>query len=179
MDELNKTLSGPLPASIDAQNLALRRARINRIMAIKRRHMRQNRVEGAAPRLMTIILTVCALALTLLSGSVGAAFAYYQSQLPLLNNIADHQSFQTTRIYDRYGHLLYQLYNPNYGRPTYVNYDEISPLLVQATVAAEDHTFWSNQGVDIQGIFRAALANFQSNTVVEGGSTITQQLVKN
>jgi len=176
---LNKPLSGPLPVREEAQNMALRRARINRIMFIKRRHMRQSRVEAVGPRFMTIILTLCAVLTTLFASGVGAAFAYYQAQLPLLNNIASYQAFQTTHIYDRNGKLLFQLYNPNYGRRTYVNYPEISPWLVKATVAAEDRTFWENEGVDIQGSLRAALTDLQYHTVVEGGSTITQQLIKN
>ena len=128
---------------------------------------------------MVIMLIVFAIIGALFLGSAGAAFAYYQSQLPLLDNISSYQSFQTTHIYDRNGKLLFQLYNQNYGRRTYVNYSDISPLLVQATVAAEDHTFWDNQGVDIQGTLRAALTDLQYHTVVEGGSTITQQLIKN
>lgn len=179
MDLMNRPVSGPLPPPDGAQHAALRRTRINRIMFIKRRHMRQNRVEAAGPRLMVVMLTLCAVIVTLFAGSAGAAFAYYQSQLPLLDNITSYQSFQTTHIYDRNGKLLFQLYNPNYGRRTYVNYNEISPLLVKATVAAEDHTFWDNQGVDIQGTLRAALTDIQYHTVVEGGSTITQQLIKN
>lgn len=179
MDVLNKPLSGPLPVRDEAQNIALRRERINRIMFIKRRHMRQSRVEAVGPRFMAIILTLCAVLTTLLASSVGAAFAYYQAQLPLLNNIASYQAFQTTHIYDRNGKLLFQLYDPNYGRRTYVNYTEISPWLVKATVAAEDRTFWDNQGVDIQSTLRAALTDLQYHTVVEGGSTITQQLIKN
>ena len=128
---------------------------------------------------MVIILTVCAIVGALFLGSAGAAFAYYQSQLPLLDNISSYQSFQTTHIYDRNGKLLYQLYNQNYGRRTYVNYNDISPLLIQATVATEDHTFWTNAGVDLQGTLRAAVTDLQYHTVVEGGSTITQQLIKN
>ncbi len=179
MDMLNRTASGPLPGQDDAQNTALRRARINRILFMKRRHLRQNRLEATAPRFMVIMLTVCAIIGALFLGSAGAAFAYYQSQLPLLDNIASYQSFQTTHIYDRNGKLLYQLYNPSFGRRTYVNYSDISPLLIQATVAAEDRTFWTNEGVDLQGTLRAALTDLQYHTVVEGGSTITQQLIKN
>src|ERR1700730_5793743 len=179
MDMLNRPLSGPLPMHDEAQSIALRRARINRIMFIKRRHIRQNRVEASVPRFMVIMLTLFAVLGALFLGSAGAAFAYYQSQLPLLANISSYQAFQTTHIYDRNGKLLYQLYNPNYGRRTYVNYNDISPFLVQATVAAEDHTFWANEGVDIQGALRAALTDLQYHTVVEGGSTITQQLIKN
>ncbi len=133
MDVMNRPVSGPLPNNHnEVQNLVLRRARINRIMFIKRRHMRQNRVEASAPRLIVVILTLCALLVTLLASSAGAAFAYYQAQLPLLNNIASYQSFQTTHIYDRNGKLLFQLYNPNYGRRTYVNYTQISPLAGQS-----------------------------------------------
>jgi membrane peptidoglycan carboxypeptidase len=179
MDMLNRPVAGPLPIHDEEQSIALRRARINRIISIKRRHIRQNRVEASAPRFMVIMLTLCVVVGTLFAGSAGAAFAYYQAQLPLLNNISSYQSFQTTRIYDRNGKLLFQLYNPNYGRRTYVNYTDISPFLVQATVAAEDRTFWDNQGVDIQGTLRAALTDIQYRTAVQGGSTITQQLIKN
>lgn len=116
--------------------------------------------------------------LVVLSGSIGAAYAYYQSQLPMLNGIANHTMFQTTRIYDRNGNLLYEINDPNYGRRTYVNYNDISPLLINATIAAEDHTFWTNNGVDFQGIVRAAITDVQSQQTVEGASTITQQLIK-
>ncbi|MGH2480751.1 MAG: transglycosylase domain-containing protein, partial [Ktedonobacteraceae bacterium] len=179
MDVMNRPISGPLPPTGGAQHIAPRRTRINRVMFIKRRHIRQNRVESTGPRLMVIMLTICAVVVTLFAGSAGAALAYYQSQLPLLNNIASYQNFQTTHIYDRNGKLLFQLYNPNYGRRTYINYNAISPFLIKATVAAEDRTFWDNQGVDIQGTLRAALTDIQYHTVVEGGSTITQQLIKN
>ena len=56
---------------------------------------------------------------------------YYQAQLPLLNSMANQPLFQSTRIYDRKGRLLYELYDPKYGRRTYVNYNDISPLLIQ------------------------------------------------
>src|SRR5436309_5470327 len=168
--------SNPSLMGVDVQNQALRRARINRIMFIKRRQLRQSRVEKATPRLMVAMVVACAVLFSLFTGTLGAAFAYYEAQLPLLNGIADHQMFQTTHIYDRNGKLLEALYDPKYGRRTYVNYTDISSMLVNATVATEDRTFWNNGGVDFQGIVRAAFTNFQSQTVVEGGSTITQQL---
>jgi len=171
--------SNPSLMGVDAQNQALRRARINRIMFIKRRQLRQSRVEQATPRLMVAMVVACAVLFSLFTGTMGAAFAYYEAQLPLLNGIADHQMFQTTHIYDRNGKLLDALYDPKYGRRTYVNYTDISSMLMKATVATEDRTFWDNGGVDFQGIVRAAFTNFQSQTVVEGGSTITQQLIKN
>ena len=51
-------------------------------------------------------------------------------------------------------------------------------LLIQATVAVEDRTFWENKGFDPKAILRAAIANSEAGTIVQGGSTITQQLIK-
>lgn len=141
--------------------------------------MRQSRLEKTGPRLITALVIAGAVLLALLTGGAGASYAFYQAQLPLLDNIASHSLFQTTHIYDRNGNLLYSLNDPRYGRRTYVNYNDISSKLVDATIAAEDRTFWTNNGVDVQGIARAAIANLEHQTVVEGGSTITQQLIKN
>jgi membrane peptidoglycan carboxypeptidase len=161
----------------DVRVTALRR-KVNRIIR-KRLHERYHR--DIATRLLVISLIVFIALFSLLSSGIGGAYAYYQEQLPLLNGIADHALFQSTHIYDRNGRLLYTLYDQQngHGRRTYVNYTDISPLLINATVAAEDHSFWQNNGVDIQGTLRAAVTNLQSQSVVEGGSTITQQLVKN
>jgi penicillin-binding protein 1A len=57
--------------------------------------------------------------------------------------------------------------------------EDISPIMKQAIVAVEDRRFWEHQGVDYRGILRAVWADIQHKAVVEGGSTITQQFVKN
>ncbi len=156
----------------------LHRVRVNRIIMRKRRQARVSK--DMVPRIIATTIIVLAILTLLVSGSAGAGYAYYQRQLPLLNGIAQHSLFQTTRIYDRNGTLLYELYDhqENKGRRTYINYSDISPLLVNATVAAEDRTFWTNNGVDLNGIIRAAFSDAQSSQVVEGGSTVTQQLIK-
>ncbi|HEX7735558.1 MAG TPA: transglycosylase domain-containing protein [Ktedonobacteraceae bacterium] len=141
-------------------------------------HERLKRRKRTPARLANAFAVAIALFFLLISGSFGASIAYYQAQLPILNGIANHTTFQSTNIFDRNGKLLYQINDPNYGRRTYVNYTDISELLINATVAAEDHSFWTNSGVDLQGILRAALANAQSQQTVEGASTITQQLIK-
>lgn len=64
-------------------------------------------------------------------------------------------------------------------RENWVPLKEISPWLPKAQVAVEDKRFYSHHGVDLEGIIRATLVNIQNDEVVEGGSTITQQLVKN
>ncbi|GAC1618395.1 MAG: PBP1A family penicillin-binding protein [Ktedonobacteraceae bacterium] len=165
----------PLPV----KQQQIRRNRVKRIIMRKRLHERYG--QNLAPRLMIIALIFCIVLFSLLSSGVGAAYAYYRAQLPLLNGVATHSLFQSTHIYDRNGQLLYELYDhqTGHGRRTYVNYADIAPILVKATVAAEDHTFWQNSGVDVQGTLRAAVADIQSHTAIEGGSTVTQQLVKN
>ncbi|GCE18928.1 hypothetical protein KDK_27280 [Dictyobacter kobayashii] len=159
--------------------LIQRRKRVNRVLMQKRRHSRFQ--DTFLPRLMAVALALLAVLIIFTSGAGGAAYAYYQQQLPLLDGIAQHSLAQTTNIYDRNGKLLYQLYDHSNsgGRRTYVNFEDIPNELVNATIAAEDHSFWDNSGVDYTGIVRAVITNFQHGSVQEGGSTVTQQLIKN
>ena len=162
-------------------SFALHRNRINRILLRKRRLDRAYMHKGLSigMRLMIACGILFALFAMLLSAGAGGAYAYYQSQLPLLNGIANHTSFQTTHIYDRNGTLLYEFYshNQDQGRRSYVNYNDITPLMVNATIAAEDHTFWTNSGVDYNRIAGAAIADLSHQGIVQGASTITEQLV--
>ncbi|MBI1821227.1 MAG: PBP1A family penicillin-binding protein [Nitrospirae bacterium] len=60
-----------------------------------------------------------------------------------------------------------------------IKLDEIPPSLVQAVIAIEDERFYQHHGIDVKSILRAFLTNIRSNQIVQGGSTLTQQLVKN
>lgn len=101
------------------------------------------------------------------------------SDLPSVDNLADYASkFETTRIYDRNGNLIYEIIDPNAGRRTYVPLDEISPYLIAATISTEDKDFFTNPGFDPWGIVRALWQNYTSGKVVSGASTITQQLAR-
>lgn len=83
---------------------------------------------------------------------------------------------QTTFFYDRNGVLLYKLYE---GRNrTLVKLNSLPPYLIKATIAIEDKHFYNHPGVDFFAILRALIANLQ-NERIQGGSTITQQLIKN
>lgn len=84
-----------------------------------------------------------------------------------------------TKIYDRNNVLLYETLDPAQGRTTETPLDQIPKYLVQATLATEDKNFYSHTGIDIKGIARAALLNIKEGEIVAGGSTITQQLVRN
>ena len=108
-------------------------------------------------------------------------FQYFKiaSDLPSVDHLRDYASqFETTRIYDRNGNLIYEIIDPNAGRRTYISIDEISPYLIAATIATEDKDFYTNPGFDPPGILRALWQNYTSGRVVSGASTITQQLAR-
>lgn len=81
----------------------------------------------------------------------------------------------TTKIYDRNGTLLYEIYADQNRTP--VPLAEIPQHFKNATIAIEDKSFYQHQGFSIEGITRAAYATFMKNDI-QGGSTITQQLVR-
>ena len=85
--------------------------------------------------------------------------------------------FQTTRIYDRHDVLIGEMFGE--GRRVWVSIDRIAPILLEATVAVEDSTFYTNPGVDAKRIAGAALQNLQEGEIVSGASTITMQLARN
>lgn len=103
-----------------------------------------------------------------------SVFNFMQS-LPNPMQISQREIPQTTKIYDRNKNLLYQIY-VNQNR-TMVPLAKIPKDLINATIAIEDKDFYKNPGFDIQAIIRAAVADF-SGKPIQGGSTITQQLVK-
>jgi membrane peptidoglycan carboxypeptidase len=141
-------------------------------------------VHPSAQRLLAIFATIFVILLiVILSGGAASGYAYYQSQLPSLQVLANQQIAQSTRIYDRNGKLLYVAYDNKsgngHGRGTPISYFYVPGVMQDAMVAAEDHTFWDNSGIDPQGILRAATQYTSSGSVQSGGSTITQQVIKN
>ena len=111
-------------------------------------------------------------------GGVAAAavFGYFSADLPSAQDLVTVPIPLTTKIYDRSGeHLLYTLEDE---RRELVGLDAVPQKMQEATIAIEDKSFWTNPGVDIGGIVRAMNANASSGTISQGGSTITQQLIK-
>ncbi|MGB9668854.1 MAG: transglycosylase domain-containing protein [Anaerolineales bacterium] len=121
-----------------------------------------------------VILGVCGLSILLVQ--------YYRvlKELPNIEDLKQRAShFETTRILDRNGNLLYEIIDPNAGRRTYVTLDKISPYLVAATIATEDKEYYNHPGYNIMAIFRAFFQNASAGETVSGASTITQQLARN
>jgi membrane peptidoglycan carboxypeptidase len=126
---------------------------------------------------LALILLVGAVA-----GSAAGVYSYVTRDLPDPEDIKQvEENFETTIIYDSTGQVaLYEVIDPHAGDRSWVSLDEISPYLVCATVALEDKTFFVNPGFDMEGIARAFWTNLRDPSErVQGGSSITQQLIKN
>lgn len=107
--------------------------------------------------------------------SIPVLLVVFVTSLPDPRQLAMRDIAQTTKIYDRNGKLLYQIY-ANQNR-TLVPLKSVPKDLINATIAIEDKDFYQNPGFEIQAIIRAAIANL-SGQPLQGGSTITQQLIK-
>ena len=110
-----------------------------------------------------------------------AVFEYYSiaATLPSVGDLQDRASqFETTRILDRNGSLLYEIIDPQAGRRTYIPLSDISPYVVAGTVSIEDKDYYSHSGFDPLAIVRAFWENLTSGETVSGASTITQQLAR-
>ncbi|MGD8632473.1 MAG: transglycosylase domain-containing protein [Anaerolineales bacterium] len=107
-------------------------------------------------------------------------YAALASSLPPVEDLQEHAAqFETTRILDREGNLLYEILDPQAGRRTYVSLDEISPYMVAAILSTEDSQFYSHPGFDLAAMFRALWQNYTQGEIVSGASTITQQVARN
>lgn len=111
----------------------------------------------------------------------GIIFIWISSlEIPDLSAFEQRRILQSTKIYDRTGEvLLYDLHED--VRRTIVSFEDISYHIKNATVAIEDDQFYKHFGIDLRAILRAALSNLTAGDLLggQGGSTITQQVVKN
>ncbi len=122
------------------------------------------------------ILAIAALAGLAAVGAALGAFAIVQT-LPPLEAIGERTVAESTKIYDRTGGvLLYEIHGEE--RRTTVPWEEIPDAVKQATIAIEDANFYNHPAFDWKSIVRALLVNLSRGGVVQGGSTITQQLAK-
>ncbi len=150
---------------------------------VRRRSFSPRMTWGCIARtlVLSIIGGIVALMLT------GGASAMYYARVTApsfrgIRSIEDLQSralqFETTRIRDRDGNILYEINDPEGGRREYVTLDEVSPWVIVATVATEERDFFTNPGFSIPAIIRAVVQNYREGEVVSGASTITQQLTR-
>lgn len=128
------------------------------------------------PMVFTVLLALALAA----SGTVALTAVLASTQQRYgqsVTTLADILPKDSLRAYDSHGVLLYQ--SIDQGLQTSAPLNKISLDLQHAEIAIEDQYFWTNPGYDITGIVRAALDDLTHGRVVSGGSTITQQLIKN
>lgn len=114
------------------------------------------------------------LALVALGGSV-ALYYVFTSDLPNLETLKDYRPRLSTQVFDDTGELIGTLF---LEKRELVPLEEVPEVMRLAVIAAEDSKFYSHEGLDFTGIVRAMLKNLLAREIVQGGSTITQQVVK-
>ena len=124
--------------------------------------------------LLVVFLSVATAGYVVVTRFITTTQVKYEQQVLTLSDLLP---LDNLKMYDSKGVIIGQM--TDQGLHTTVPLSQVSTQLQEATVATEDRNFWANPGVDILGILRAALDDLRSGRIVEGGSTITQQLVKN
>ncbi len=109
------------------------------------------------------------------AGALVVGWFYISEDLPSIESLADYRPAAVTRILAADGQLMTQYYNQ---RRFVVPMSQINPLAIKAFVAAEDGNFFQHQGIDLVGILRATIANIRAGRVVQGASTISQQVAQ-
>lgn len=106
---------------------------------------------------------------------------HFSRTLPQLISVSDYHPLGVTRVISKGPHQegSPEVVGEFFKEKRYVvSYEKIPELIIQAVISAEDNTFFEHQGISLTAILRATVANFKAGHVVQGGSTITQQVAK-
>jgi penicillin-binding protein 1A len=126
--------------------------------------------------LTPIGLAVVILGLFIVLGVLAGIFIAYMQEVPEVADLKNYKPNMSTALYDQSGNLISQLYDE---QRTVVKLQDIPVNLQNAVIAKEDPRFFQHSGFDIKGILRATVNNAMAGRIVEGASTITQQLARN
>ncbi len=141
----------------------------------RRRRRRREQRDRRSRRVVKLALFVGLPLVVLAAAGIGGTAAFSAScDLASLRPVSIGQN---SFVYAADGSLLGAI--PAVRNRTPVSFAQISPWLPKATVAIEDRRFWQHGGIDVEGTLRAVIADLRAHHVVQGGSTITQQLVRN
>ncbi|MCK9229980.1 MAG: PBP1A family penicillin-binding protein [Syntrophales bacterium] len=119
------------------------------------------------PACVALVLSACIFA--------GVFLYFLDRDLPSISVLRDYRPSIVTRVYADNNELIDQFYLED---RRVINIQELPPHVIQAFISAEDSRFFSHRGLDFQGIVRAFFKNLQALRIVQGGSTITQQVAK-
>src|SRR3972149_5650681 len=121
------------------------------------------------------VLIVFGLLFSIMAGAVGGVIGAYLRDLPAIEKLKVFEPDKVARLYDDSGEVFAEYF---VQRRILISLDQVPKELINGILAIEDNNFYSHFGVDWRGIARAAIVNFASGKIREGGSTITQQLSK-
>jgi penicillin-binding protein 1A len=150
------------------------------LVRIGRRRRRTRKKSKLLQRLRTALLLLCFVTILGVVGMAASAVSTYQTLAANMPDLDDYHSTelaQTSLIYDTNGNIVDQLYGVQ--NRFVVPLEGVDPTLRQAIISIEDHRFYKHRGLDFEAIGRAAVENVKSLSIQEGGSTLTQQLIKN
>src|SRR5437667_10843629 len=116
------------------------------------------------------------LCLSVAVGATAGVLFVYNSDLPQVNSLEDYHPSLITEVYSDDGQIIGSF---ALERRIMVTWDQIPQVVRDAITSVEDQNFFSHWGIDFYGIARAGLKDVMAGRVVEGGSTLTQQLSKN
>ena len=146
----------------------------------RKRERRKKKAKSRSRGWLIVKLFVVAVLLSTIAGLAVAAGAIYalSRDLPSLDELQKSPLAVNSTIYDRTGKVLLAELHGGENR-VIVPSTKIPDVMKQATVAVEDARFYEHHGIDYLGVVRAMMENLRAGTVVQGGSTITEQYVKN
>lgn len=142
--------------------------RTNDILKKRKKH----RVGRIFFRIFLLFVLICTL-----TGGLGAVGLYYyiSRDLPKITTLKDYHPPIISTVYADDGRKIGEFFNE---RRIVVPLTEIPDMLIKAFVAAEDSRFYTHRGIDLLSITRAFIKNIEAGSIVQGGSTITQQVTK-
>jgi membrane carboxypeptidase/penicillin-binding protein len=152
------------------------------LMKIKLEKGTKMKIKNILMKLGSIIFNIIIVILLIIILSIVGFCIYYQiNYKEYVDNILDNMSYDdfvlqnNQTVYFSNGEQMI-LYSP-YQKETINNPSEITEIIKETTLAAEDERFYNHNGVDIKSIARAFISNLKSNSTTQGASTLTQQLV--
>ncbi|MCX5848079.1 MAG: PBP1A family penicillin-binding protein [Deltaproteobacteria bacterium] len=142
-----------------------------------RRKKSNNRNEGEVIKLSKLLNIFLGVIVVTLLVTIGGAIGYYSftMDLPGIDTLKDYRPSIASRVYDDNNELIDEFFLED---RKLVRIAEVPKIVRYAFVASEDSRFYEHQGLDIQSIFRAVFKNIEAGHIIQGGSTITQQVAK-